>query len=190
MTEKESLELISRMIQNTRARMAEGSGVSFLIWGYTTVVVSMLVWGLLIATGNPQWQWLWLLLPLSGSLLSIIYYKRHSRKPHAVTYVDRVVGYIWLVLGVTGFVLSMFSIVIKLPTLFAILLIMGAGTTLTGLVIRFKPLVVSGVVGIICSFPILLLAWKIQIPLFAVAFLVMMVIPGHILNNAARKSSK
>ena len=38
LNEKESLELITRMIQNTKDRMAENSGTPFLLWGYVTVI--------------------------------------------------------------------------------------------------------------------------------------------------------
>lgn len=33
LNEKESLELIAQMIQNTKSGMAENAGVPFLIWG-------------------------------------------------------------------------------------------------------------------------------------------------------------
>lgn len=50
LNEKESLELIAQMIQNTKSRMTRNSGAPFLIWGYTTIIVSLLVWFLLKET--------------------------------------------------------------------------------------------------------------------------------------------
>ena len=41
-SEAESLELITSMIQDSRARLARNSGTPFLIWGYTTVAISIL----------------------------------------------------------------------------------------------------------------------------------------------------
>lgn len=38
LNEKESLELIAQMIQNTKSRMTRNSGAPFLIWGYTGTV--------------------------------------------------------------------------------------------------------------------------------------------------------
>ncbi len=69
LNEKESLELIAQMIQNTKSRMTRNSGAPFLIWGYTTIIVSLLVWFLLKETGNYHWQWLWFLLRLFPCLL-------------------------------------------------------------------------------------------------------------------------
>ena len=57
LNEKESLELIAQMIQNTKNRMETNCGMPFLLWGYTTVFTSLLVWLLVththrIITGN------------------------------------------------------------------------------------------------------------------------------------------
>ena len=52
LTEKESLDLISQMIRNTRSRLEDNSGIPFLIWGYTTVIVAVIVWSLVTTSGN------------------------------------------------------------------------------------------------------------------------------------------
>ena len=44
LNEKESLELIARMIRNTRRNLDTGSGNSFLVWGYVGVLVTLAVW--------------------------------------------------------------------------------------------------------------------------------------------------
>ena len=43
LSEKESLELITRMIKNTHQKLEEGNGIPFLVWGYTSVIVSLFV---------------------------------------------------------------------------------------------------------------------------------------------------
>lgn len=191
LNEKESLELISRMIRNTQRRMEEGSGTMFLIWGYTTMFVTLMLWALLTKTGNYLWQWTWFLLPIVGGLMTLIYVRKERKKPRITTYVDTVIGYVWTVLGVTGFLLSVVSIIYRIPIipiLFIVVLLMGIGTTLTGLVVKFRPLTIAGVLGMLLSTLFLLrLTYLMQLPLFALVFLVMMVIPGHYLNYKASK---
>lgn len=51
LNEKESLELIAQMIQNTKNRLETNCGMPFLFWGYTTIFVSLLVWFLVVTTG-------------------------------------------------------------------------------------------------------------------------------------------
>lgn len=41
LNEKESLELIAQMIQNTKNRLETNCGMPFLFWGYTTLFVSL-----------------------------------------------------------------------------------------------------------------------------------------------------
>lgn len=108
LNEKESLELIAQMIQNTKSRMTRNSGAPFLIWGYTTIIVSLLVWFLLKETGNYHWQWLWFLLP-AISLPSTLWIE-HKQPKMIKTYIDRIVGYVWAVFGLGGFFVSWVSI--------------------------------------------------------------------------------
>ena len=127
LNEKESLELIAQMIQNTKSRMTRNSGAPFLIWGYTTIIVSLLVWFLLKETGNYHWQWLWFLLP-AISLPSTLWIE-HKQPKMIKTYIDRIVGYVWAVFGLGGFFVSWVSIFFwNMSVLFVILLMMGMGT--------------------------------------------------------------
>lgn len=190
LNEKESLALIAQMIRNTKKKMEEGSGTMFLIWGYSTVIVTMLVWSLFLYTQDYRYNWFWFLLPISASIMTIIYKKQENRKPRASTYIDRIINYVWVVIGVAGFLLSMVSIMAHtFPILFVIVLIMGIGTTLTGLIISFRPLIISGIIGMASSIVLSFLSWKFQLPLFSLIFLFMMIIPGHYLNYKSRKNN-
>lgn len=185
LNEKESLELISRMIQNTRNRMVESAGTPFLIWGYVTVAVSLIIWYLVTEMGNDQWHFLWFLLPVIGAPAT--YLSNRKRKPQAKTYVDRVVASVWMVFGGVAFAVSVLSFFHTLPILFFILLLMGMGTAITGMVVRFPVLTVGGVVGMLSSFLCLWIGGIDRVWVFAAVFVVMMIIPGHILNRAASK---
>lgn len=186
LNEKESLELIARMIQNTQQKLEKGNGIPFLVWGYTTIVVSLLVWYFLSRTGDYRMHYLWFLIPvIAGPIMFILFRKNETG---VKTYIDRVVGYVWTVIGLTGFMISMVAIFFwNLPILFIIILLMGSGTAITGLVIRFTPIAVAGFLGLALSLLCLFTPGVNQILVFAAVFLVMMVIPGHILNAKGRK---
>ena len=66
-SEKESLELISRMIQNTQRRMEQGTGTPMLIWGFATVITTLIVWYMVKSTQNYQWNGLWFMIPALGT---------------------------------------------------------------------------------------------------------------------------
>ena len=179
----ESFALISRMIENTRSRMVRNSGRPFLIWGYTTVAVTIAVWLAVWRTQNPQWNILWGALPLLGALLMWLTRDKQA-EGRVYTFVDRVINKIWLVIGLSAWFVGMLAMfgATRIPILFIILLLMGIGTTLTCLIIRFTPGVAGGIVGIALA-PVTLLVPGGWVPgLFIAGFAAMMIVPGHILN--------
>jgi hypothetical protein len=186
--EQESLELISRMIRNTQRKMEQGSGAPMIIWGSATVITTVIIWIVLRLTHDPNWHHLWFLIPVAGGAGTLM---RKKRPKVLRTYLNRVIDYIWLVLGVTGFILSALSILRimwQLPILFIILLIMGMGTILTGLLSEFKPFTIGGVIGMLLSVVQYLSPdFDTKMLTFALAFFIMMIIPGCILNRRAKR---
>lgn len=188
LNEKESLELIAQMIQNTKSEMAKNAGSPFLIWGYMTVIVSLLIWYLLKETGNYQWQWLWFLLPAVSFPATLWFARKQEQK--VKTYIDRIIGYVWIVFGLGGFLISSVATFYwKLPVLFIVLLIMGMGTALTGLILKMKLVIICGTMGALFSLGCLFIHGIDQILLFGLAFIFMMIVPGHYLNGLAKNNA-
>lgn len=185
-SEKESLELIARMIRETQDNTARYAAYPLLTWGYTTVVVSVVVYFLYTCTGVWQWNFLWFALPAIAGPLTV-FFNRKEEKKGTKNYIDRITGQIWMVFGVVGFVLSCFSFFANVPILFVIALLMGMGATLTGLVCKYKPLSVAGMIGIAFSFSLLFVHGSGVYLIFAAIFIVMMIVPGHIMNKQMKK---
>ncbi len=188
LNEKESLEIITRMIRNTQRKLERGAGAPMLIWGYATFIATVSVWLTLKLTLNYQYNYLWFIIPVVG-VIGMLLRKKYPGEVR--TYVDKVIGYIWLVLGITGFLLSVLSFINfmwQLPILFVIIVIMGMGSTLTGLVTEFKPMIIGGITGLLLGIAHYLISgYDIKMLTFAFAFVVMFIIPGHILNYKAKK---
>lgn len=180
----ESFDLINRMIANTRNRLVRNAGRPFLVWGYATVLFTLLVWAAVAATGDPRWNWLWLGLPVTGGIGMRMTRPRNG-EGKVYTFVDRVIDHVWMVIGLAAFFTTTLSMlaVVRPPMLFLILLMMGIGTAVTGLVTRFTPATVGGFVSIVLA-PLILAVGNSApgILLFMAGFVVMMIIPGHILN--------
>lgn len=180
LTETESLELISSMITNTRIRLQRNSGCTFLIMGYFTAVTSLAVWAGLHLTGDNRWQLLWFAI-LAGGIACWI--SAWRKQPATRTFVDRVIGNLWNVLSVAGVAAGLATIIEQIPILMIVVLLMGTGTAVTGLIIRFRPLTAAGFLSILLFAPLCIAVRGIDVCLvFAAAFAVMMIIPGHLLN--------
>ncbi len=56
MNEKESLELIAQMIRVTKQSIGRGSRNKFLMYGYTSAILSIVIYALVYFTGNSAWS--------------------------------------------------------------------------------------------------------------------------------------
>jgi len=184
LNEKESLELISQMIRNTQQKLRAGNGLTFLIFGYTTVAISMIVYYLLKTTQNSWSNLVWLGIPVVGFIL--LYFFKRKEVKFSKTYVDRIINNIWTVIGFAVFFISFSAGFLRIPILPILILLLGIATTLTGLTIKFKPVIICGTLGMVsCILPFLISGYE-QVLIYGFCIFVMMVIPGHILNFQGR----
>lgn len=143
-------------------------------------------WYFYLQTGVWQINFLWFALPVIAGPLTI-FFNRKDKNKGAKNYIDRVTGQIWAVFGVVGFCLSCMAFVVRIDILFVISLLMGMGATLTGLVCKYKPLSIAGMIGIALSFSMLFIHGSGVYLVFAAIFIVMMIVPGHIMNKQMKK---
>ena len=196
LNEAESLELITSMIQDTRARLARNTGIPFLIWGYTTIAVSLFNALTLYLGWSHSWAWSWFAIPIIGWIGMILFNKN---EPSARNYIDRIVSMIWVVIGVSFGWLLAGIVVFGGSISYRTVVVMGIGTVLTGCVIKHRITAICGWVAMFASliFPTVIFIksqsgslanisdnwiWS-ELIVFAAIFFCMMVVPGHILNH-------
>lgn len=187
LTQKESLELITKMISETRNNLERDGGGIYLLWGYLWLAVALVIYFLTVKTGDYRVQWLWFALPVIGYPAMI--YMLKKREKGAVTFMGRVIGSIWITIGIAAALLSLYMLVDykAFPILFVMAMLINLGVAISGLVIRFTPVIVAGFLGILLSFLLLMVSGPGQILVFAGFSVIMLIIPGHILNVACRK---
>ena len=197
-TEKESLELISHMIQATRKNLVKDQGNYFIIYGYTAAILSVIIYTLLCMTPTPWWWAGWFLMFLPVIVLA---FKGKRNSPTVVTYTDSMVNKVWQVVGtlfsLTVLVMLALSLLVGkcdfMLMLPLCLLYASIGTAITGLVIREKCLSYTPFAGFVFAIYMLMnytinnsidIRWNLY---FALSFIIMMIIPGHVLNNKCEK---
>lgn len=195
LNEKESLELITRMIQNTRRNLDTGSGNLFLVWGYVGALLTLVVLAGVYFTKNPGWMWGFWGIPVIGYLLT--YLLMRNRQKAAKSYIDKVLMQVWMILGLVCMMIVLmatnterFEVILPLCAV-----IMSLGSIITGCIIRYTMFLVFPVLGLVWGIKSLFdaltqgtsyvsLLWFVAIVVFA------MIIPGHILNYRARKENR
>lgn len=205
--ELRSIEIISRMIADTSAHIDSESGKYFLLWGYTTVIVSLFEYVAQVChLPLPLCLWAWWLIPLVGGVGTLILNRRGTTRPKS--YVDRSISAVWMVFGLSFGMAFIAAMVYGASILYLTAMLMGMGTVITGKICQHRVLTIAGKVGMILS--LIIPAWHLllrrhsatiqecdfepieailyaDILIFALIFLVMMVIPGHILYNRSKR---
>lgn len=200
-TEKESLEVITSMIARTKQRYI-GDGSIMLMWGYLVVAVSILVWIMLAATRNNVWNTLWFAIPLIGGIATPLMARRHERGKGAKTFYDKVTSRLWTIAGLSEFVAIAVCLFLQYfagagcwgAMLAYTLIAMPIAEISQGLFVEEKSMTIGGIIGlavgiltVCCIAGNIPLGANWYMPLFIITFVAMMIVPGHILNNKARK---
>ena len=199
---KESMAIITEMIERSKTRRFLGDGNILLLWGYVTVAVAALVWILLAVTRHPAVNWLWFLIWIIGGIATPRMARKNRVSAGVTTYTDKICNAIWTVVGFSAIALTFmclgflfaggkdsWSAMLMLP-----LLVVGFAEIAQGVVINERSLIWGGGVGMLAGlFTLCCIAGGVPLvaswfmPMFIVAFALMTVIPGHILNYKSRK---
>ncbi len=200
MNEKESIELIARMISDTKSRLEVGDGNILLNWGVLTVAVAVIVWIAVAVTGNPAFNALWGLMVFGWLFNLRLNRKKRSRGYRS--YTDNVCAVIWKIVGLLGvygvIMCAVFQWVTGLSpwlTMFLYaLIIVGFGAVGSGAALKVKSLVFGGtfsitfgMVIICCVLTNITLNALWVMPGFILSFALMMIVPGLEMRRLARK---
>ncbi|HEV2480485.1 MAG TPA: hypothetical protein VGS79_12500 [Puia sp.] len=179
MKPSESLQLIMQVIGKTKENIKE-HGYLFLLWGWLIASASILFFLLHTYTTFKLYFLPFPVLATIGIILTLVYYGRRSRS--AETYLGYYLKKLWLVLGVS-FILVVFINVVKgnLPFTYT-MLIGGIGTLVSGLVLRFRPLTIGGVIFLAFTVASIFIAAGYASLLQGFAVIAGYLIPGYLLK--------
>lgn len=185
LNEVESIEIISRMIRNTQSKMEQNIGRPLMILGYISVIIALGVWYGNVFAGDYRWNFLWFLVPVIGWP---IIYKLNRKQKYAVTYIDRIIKYVWIVFTAGILLTCSLSVVFwDLDSMFFTGIMLGMMAAITGLIAKVKSVAVCGFIGMLLSPIALFLQEGNQILSIAAMFIILLIIPGHILSARNKK---
>lgn len=201
LNEKESLELITRMIKNTQQNIEVGGGNQFIVWGVSILVTSVIVGILIILTGNMVFNFAWFLIPIIGYTWNGTLKKDEK----ILTHIDKMLKTTWMVCGMfcvaipfIATLLSYFSenyLIFKNGEIFTLIpiieiIVVSLGIAVTGIIINSKSIRVAGFIGLCISFLTLLhIPYAIQLT-FAIWAIACLIIPGVKLNHEIKESKQ
>ena len=155
MTASESLALITKTRNESRKDIVQRSGKYLLLWGILLTVFSLLVFSLWTATGKPDWNLLWFVMPIIGVIVSSIL-KRKEPVSLPDNAISRMIGVIWRCFGVFAVSTAIFTLLfakfghtlgavaVAIGLTPTILLLFGMAETVSGIAVKNKAITVAG----------------------------------------------
>jgi hypothetical protein len=143
----ESLQVIQSMIDKTKQALSRNS-LYFLVWGWLTFIACIAQFYLKRIVQYEKHYLVWLVV-IVGVVATFFLVSREERNRKVRTYVDDAMKYLWTGMGISFFILSF--ILGKTGwgnTVFPFFMMMyGLGTYVSGLLLRFRPLLIGGIIS-------------------------------------------
>lgn len=184
---EESLQIIEKMIQRTKGNLHDNS-FYFLLWGWIVLIADV---GQIILSKLPNFEkpYLMWLLVIPGIIASFVYGMQHGKKRKVFIHLDRVNFFIWMSFLICYTIVIIFMKKINYQVAPIIFILAGNATFLTGIVIKFKPLVLGGIVLAIGAILQFSLPFEYAEYISPVAIILGYLVPGYLLklqnkNNA------
>jgi hypothetical protein len=190
LTPEESLQIIQRSVSNSRRNMREGS-FYYLLWGWALILASLANYFLiryLIRLERYDDIMLrsllaWGIFILAAMVIQFVYQARSRKRDRVVTHLDRYITIIWVTAGVLMGLMAFLSLKLDaFPTPF-ILGVTAMATAASGLMIRFRPLVVGACIFLAAAILASYLRGTDQLLVFAVAMALGYLIPGYLIRT-------
>ena len=150
---EESLQIIENMIKRTKGNLHDSS-FYFLLWGWIILIgtAGQLILKHLTDITKPYLIWL-VIIP--GIIASAIFGYRHGKKNNTTSHLDRINFMVWIAFFVSYALVIVFAKEFNYRIGTIIFLLAGNATFLTGVIIKFKPIILGGIVfwlGSLCMF--------------------------------------
>ncbi len=179
----QSFEIINEMINSSRQKMNE-NGFFFLLWGWTVLVASLLHYGL-YKLGIEEHYLPWPVLTTAASVVHIVYGIRLDKSATTKTYLDEFLKIMWM--SIWGAIAIGFPLAVYMANFntayMLIILLYSLGSLITGILLKFKPLILGAVISSICCINLAFVDFPEVLLLLAVSILFTYIIPGHILKR-------
>ena len=187
------LDIINHIRGKVLSRKSDKGANLFLVWGYPAAVFLLLEFGALMLWGQNWCQWLWVGIPLVGAPLMIHYLRKDYDRTGHRTHEEDLALQLWLFVGFAcclgGFATGFSGLFERCFCTFQCLLV-SMGCFLTGVISRFRPMTLCGIVGAILSFSCLFFQddlWPWQLFMAAVITVITLIIPGHLSLRQIKK---
>ncbi len=189
---QQRLDLIESMIKRARNNFSE-NGHLYIVWGWFIFACCLVHYFAGNLMGYKQayqvWWLCWAVIPY------MIWYIRSQKKKERVrTYTDEIMNAVWIAFGISAFLLSFviggnIGQGMEKVILPVCLVLYAIPTLLCGVILRFRPLVIGGIVCWLLAVASVFIAMREHVLLIALAMVAGWLVPGYQLRSRYRKET-
>jgi hypothetical protein len=181
LTPIQGLQMITEVIAKTKDNLREHS-FGFLLWGWLIAAASFLFFILQSYTSFKLFFLPFPVLVAAGIVITLRFYAGRRYAPE--TYLSYYLKRMWLVLGLSFILVVVINLIGQNPPFTYTMLIAGIGTLISGLVLRFRPLVFGGILFLLFSIASVVTPDRYKPLLQAIAVVTGYLIPGYQLKRS------
>ena len=185
----QSLQIIEEMIENAKRDIREDA-FYYLFSGYL-VLASTVIHFSLMAFSTFSYPFIpWMVLMPLGGLVNFIYGYKQEKSKRVKTYIDTFMMYLWsgflvsLIIGI--FIFGHYGWITVFPF---VILLYGLALFVSGSIIRFRPLIIGGVLNWLIAIVTVFVSFKVQFAMIGLAVITGYIIPGHLLQGRSKKEA-
>lgn len=184
---QESLRIIRETIDLAKNSFHE-NGFHFLLWGCLVVLCCSAHYYLDVVAQYPRPDLAWMAMTVVGLPVALIYEWRRGKRQKVNNLVHSWYGLVWLGFGISMIVTIPFAVRNGLSPIPMVLVLSGFATFMSGVLLRFRPLVVGAAIiwagGLACLWLTPAQHLLVQAIVTALGYLV----PGYMLHSQSRRS--
>lgn len=182
LTPSESLKLIETMIGQAKQSFQRNS-FYFLLWG-VLLIAAMAANYLMAANGDPRGSYAWGIAGIIGGIASWAYGARESKRHQVSSFMDRVMTWLWMGFLAT-LLISMFGSAVSGHnwSVGSIIVLTGLPTFVTGQMLRFRPLILGGILFWVLGAVSFFVDVQTTALLYIAAMFFGYLIPGYLLKR-------
>lgn len=191
LTPEESFNIINKAISNFKMNYRE-SAKTFLLWGWVLTLASFSNFIILkildtkeafnlmglFSLGN------WVVFGIIGFIILFFMGRKIKKEKKIYSYLDTYIKKLWIVTAASFFIAIILCIKLEIAPPPIMLLIGGIATTTSGLLIKFRPVIIGGIAFFIFSIATTFVSNEYIALIVGAAIICGYLIPGYFLKSA------
>jgi hypothetical protein len=179
---QQSLDIITSMIRQAKGNLTSNS-FYFLLWGWTIAIANLGVFIMLRFTDYPN-PTIIFSITIVSAIISIVYGSRQSKSATSRSIIDSTNMAVWIGFGIICFTIVAFGAKTNWQINPIIILVSSVPTFVTGIMLRFRPLMFGGGALYIFGIILFMTPGDLQFLVSAIAVSIGYLVPGYMLRKS------